>query len=83
MAYEHKEGYGAIFRNNKKKGEKEPDFRGNIMLAGVVYDIAGWTKTGSKGSFLSIKGQPERAKTHPADNLLDGEMDKDSDSIPF
>ena len=78
MSYEHKEGYGALFKDNKKGSDKAPDYRGNIMVAGVVYELAGWIKTGAKGNFLSLKAQPQGdrqeapRKSAPKD-----------DSIPF
>lgn len=62
MAYEHREGQGALFRNEKKESEKHPDYKGTIMLGGQVYEIAGWKKEGSKGTFLSLKGQEPREK---------------------
>lgn len=65
MAYEHKEGYGAMFTNKDKKGDTHPDFKGTVMLAGVVYELAGWKKAGAGGTFLSIKGGLPREK--PAD----------------
>lgn len=58
MAYEHKEGYGAIFKNTKPgQHESAPAYRGNLMVGGVLYAIAGWVKTGAKGPFLSLKAQ--------------------------
>lgn len=56
MAYEHREGQGALFKNAKKKGENSPDMTGNCMVGGVVYRIAGWTKEAKNGQkFLSLK----------------------------
>jgi hypothetical protein len=79
MAYEHKEGYGGLFKETEKKSEKGPDYKGNIMLGGVVYEIAGWKKEGGKGTFLSLKGQL------PRDAKPKGEWAKpeDDSSIPF
>jgi len=74
MSYEHKEGSGAIFKNGKKEeGSKQPDYRGTIMLGGVVYEIAGWVKNSGKGPFLSLNGkvQGERSRRD------------DSETIPF
>lgn len=82
MAYEHKEGSGAIFKNAKKDaGSKQPDYRGNIMLGGVVYELAGWTKNGGQGPFLSINGkvQGQYSKDAPKPAPMD-ELDSD---LPF
>lgn len=80
MAYEHKEGYGAIFKETTKKSEKGPDYRGNVMVAGVLYELAGWIKTGGKGPFLSLKAQPQEAKTKGGVDWAKPEAD---DRIPF
>ena len=60
MAYEPKEGSGALFKNTKKEeGSKQPDYRGDLMVGGVVYEIAGWIKNTGKGPFLSLNGKPK------------------------
>ena len=65
MAYEHKESFGVLFKETEKKNEKGPDYRGNIMLGGKLYELAGWKKEGAKGTFLSLKGGEPRAKDAP------------------
>jgi hypothetical protein len=49
MAYEHKEGTGALFTNTKTK-DSQPDVKGNIMINGTVYKLAGWLKKRNDGS---------------------------------
>lgn len=84
MAFEHKEGYGAIFRDNKKTAENGPDYRGNVMVGGVVYELAGWIKNGGKGPFLSLKAQlPRDQASKPAPKPQEKFRPDDSDSIPF
>ena len=57
---------GALFKNNKKQSDKQPDLQGNIelseeavqsvldqMKSGVKYpklDLSGWTKVSGKGN---------------------------------
>jgi uncharacterized protein (DUF736 family) len=53
MAYEKKHGDCVLFPNNRKKNEKEPDFRGKIFIDGKDYDLAFWNKEGKNGAFLS------------------------------
>jgi uncharacterized protein (DUF736 family) len=60
MAYEQKEGQGALFPNDKKGNEKSPDYKGTILINGEIMDIAAWKKQGSKGEFLSITQKPKR-----------------------
>jgi hypothetical protein len=82
MAYEHREGQGALFKNDKKESDKHPDYKGNIMLGGVVYEIAGWKKDGGKGTFLSLKGQVPRQKADAPDEASERPARKSND-IPF
>jgi hypothetical protein len=76
MAFEMREGGGNLFKNDlKDSGSQQPDYRGSIMLGGVVYEIAGWKKEGKKGTFLSLKGQLPREK--------DAKGPREGDRIPF
>lgn len=55
MAYEHKEGQGSLFAN-EKKNDRQPDYRGTIMIKGVVYEIVGWRKTSKNGMvYMSLQ----------------------------
>lgn len=84
MAYEPREGQGAIF-DNRKQSDKQPDMRGDFMLDGKMYEIAGWWKEG-RSRFLSVRVQPkrERADERPAPRQQPerggGDLD---DEIPF
>ena len=61
MSYQHKEGYGSLFRNKKKESEKQPDMRGDCMYKGEELEIAVWTKTDKNGGrFLSLKIQSKK-----------------------
>ena len=60
MAYEPKEGAGAIF-DNRKQSDKQPDMRGDFMLDGKMFEIAGWWKEG-RSRFLSSRVQPKRER---------------------
>ena len=61
MAYELRDGQGSIFPNNKKS-EKHPDFRGEMKIDGVVYEVSAWRKAYSKGEFLSLNVKPAQQK---------------------
>ena len=46
---------GVAFKNDRKTGEKHPDFKGWFMLDGKEWDIALWEREGAKaGKFYSI-----------------------------
>lgn len=48
MAFETKELKGALFVNENKEREQQPDYTGNIKIKGKVWRLAGW-KTESRG----------------------------------
>lgn len=59
--FQHREGAGSL-RPNDKKGdnEKAPNSKGEIMLGGTVYEIAGWTRTDKNGAkYISLSGKPK------------------------
>jgi len=79
MAWEHREGSGSLFKNDQKGNEKAPGYRGEILLGGVLYELAGWVKEGNTGKFFSLAGKPKEAKqAKPQGSIAD--MDSD---IPF
>jgi hypothetical protein len=77
MAYEHLEGFGSFFVNDKGDNEKRPDRVGSFKLNGKIYRISGWIKESTNGGkpWLSLKVQ-EDASSPPPPVATD-------DSIPF
>lgn len=62
MAYEPKEGSGALFKNDKGDNPARPDYRGDIMLGGVLYEVSGWIKplpSDASKKFMSLSGKPK------------------------
>lgn len=60
MAYERREGQGSLFPNRKKEpGSKQPDWRGDALVNGVLMEVAAWSKESAKGSFLSLSIKPK------------------------
>jgi hypothetical protein len=63
MAYEHREGSGSLFKNHKKEeGSKQPDYRGDAMVNGVVMELSAWIKEGNGGKFFSLSIKPKEAR---------------------
>lgn len=64
MAYEHREGQGSLFRNDKGDNEKRPDYRGSIMIGGVIYELSGWIQTAqtSGKQYMSLKAKEKQEK---------------------
>lgn len=46
---ETKNNTGAIFKNDKKQGNNQPDYRGKVNVNGKEMEIALWLKESSKG----------------------------------
>lgn len=60
MAYEPKDGSGALFKNDKGDNPARPDYRGDIMLNGVLYEISGWIRPlprDASQKFMSLSGK--------------------------
>lgn len=79
MAFQKKEGSGALFKNTERNTDKHPEYRGDILINGTEYWLAGWIKDGKNGKFFSLKATPktEGAKRKP------GPQEEDPDAIPF
>ena len=45
---ETKVNSGAIFKNDKKTAENQPDYRGKINVDGKEWEISLWVKEGQK-----------------------------------
>ena len=86
MAYEQQEGWGTLFRNEKKTADKQPDYRGEAKVNGELVELAMWKKTTSKGGeMLSISIKEKQAyqpKQESAPKSTGGFADVDDD-IPF
>lgn len=80
MAYEPKDNTGSLFRNEDKKAENHPDYKGQVLINGVSMWVAGWLKTTKDGSkFLSLSFQEKTAKPQPVEK---GPF-KPEDKLPF
>lgn len=70
-----KDNTGALFKNDKKKTEKHPDFTGDITIGGKKYRLAGWKRTSSKGTaFISIQATIPETKSEPKNDFLDDDI---------
>jgi hypothetical protein len=66
MAYEQKNMSGAIFDNDRKQNDRQPDMTGNCIIDGKPYRISAWRKPGSRGEFLSLafsEPQPQQGRS--------------------
>jgi hypothetical protein len=69
---------GALFKNDRKDGEKDRDYSGSITIDGREYWLSGWIKQGKQAKFIGLTAKPKDAATSkPAQTK---ELD---DEIPF
>jgi hypothetical protein len=65
MSYQPKEGSGALFKNDKGDNPARPDYRGDVMVGGVVYELSAWIKplpADASKKFMSISAKPKQAR---------------------
>lgn len=87
MAFEPRNGSGALFKNLKKEeGSKQPDYTGNALSpSGEYFELSAWIKEGKSGKFMSLSLQPKfekTAKPEQKSSHVTGFEDMDDD-IPF
>lgn len=86
---ETKVNSGAIFKNDKKTTENQPDYRGKINVDGKEWEISLWVKEGQKaGKYFSVaikepwvKPDEVQAPAKPLQTNLMNETD--DDGLPF
>lgn len=86
MAYTLKENQLSIFKNKYKKEEKHPDYKGEIKLNGVLYDIALWVNDGNKGKYFSGRVSEKRQRNevlNGAAKKVDASEMKNTKDLPF
>ena len=67
---------GAIFKNDNKKADNHPDYKGKVNVNGKEMEVALWMKTSAKGvKFMSasfsepfVKGEPQIQRNEPQIN---------------
>lgn len=84
MAFEKKPNSGALFRNDKREGDNQPNAKGDCIIDGAEYWVSAWTNTakdGAKYQSLKFTRKDEEKKTsEPITPLNVDEIDGD---IPF
>ena len=61
---EQKNNTGAIFKNDNKKADNHPDYKGKVNVNGKEMEIALWMKTSAKGvKFFSVSFSEPYIKT--------------------
>lgn len=85
MAYEPKDGAGALFKNDKGDNPARPDYRGDLMVNGVLYEVSGWIKplpSNTEKRFMSLSAKPKQAQ-QPQPTKPRQRQEMPDDDIPF
>ena len=68
MAYQTKDMSGSLFSNDRKRGERDPDLSGKVMINGQMFFVSAWEKPGKEGAspWLSLSFKPANQERTPA-----------------
>lgn len=85
---EQKNNTGAIFKNNYKKTDAQPDYKGKALIDGVEKEVALWLKESKNGVkyFGAAFSKPYQAEVEAGGNedaKYDAKMSEGSDDLPF
>lgn len=89
MAFETKDDTGALFKNERKQHERQPDYRGTGMVNGKPVDIAAWIRTGkaSGKTYLSLtfseSRQDGQQSSPPSNQASKPAAPAPADDFPF
>lgn len=83
--FEKRDNSGALFRNDKRENDKQPEYNGSVTIGGVDYWISGWVKDGQKGKFFSLAFKPKQERAAEIRREADtrGMSDILNDDLPF
>ena len=84
MAYDNTNS-GALFKNEDKREERHPDYKGSLNVNGVDHWISSWLKTSKAGAkYMSISVTPKNANnTRAPVQSKSAPADEFDDSLPF
>ena len=79
---ETKQNTGVIFKNNYKKTEQQPDYKGKAMVDGQMKDLAMWLNESKSGvKYFSVKfSEPYQEAEAPKQNMP---QDLPDSGLPF
>ena len=82
---EQKNNTGAIFKNDYKKTEQHPDYKGKAMIDGKAKDVSAWLNESKNGTkYLSIKfSEPWAAEAEAPKQDMPQDLPKQLDDLPF
>jgi len=80
---ERKNNSGALFKNDRKETEKQPDYKGNGIVNGVPMWVSAWIKESAKGTkYMSLSFQPQNEQSTTPEPQYEKPQTTDDD-LPF
>ena len=82
---EQKNNTGAIFKNDKKTAENQPDYRGKMMVDGKEWEISLWVRESQASGlkYLSAAIKEPYVKTEQSATVQTPKQDDSDDGMPF
>lgn len=75
---------GALFKNDRKEKETQPDYKGSLNVGGMDYWVSAWISTSKAGAkYMSLAVNPKEEQQAPAKAAAPADDDLDSGEIPF
>ena len=70
MTFQHKPDTGSLFKNDKREGRQDPDYRGSALVEGREYWLSAWINTAKKdgSKYMAIKLKAKDEQRAPAQN---------------
>lgn len=80
---QQKDNAGALFKNDKREKDTQPNAKGSAMINGTEYWVSAWTNTSSKGvRYQSLAFEP-KSQVFTNTEEMQSHGQELSDSIPF
>jgi len=84
---------GVLFKQDRKKSDKAPDWTGTLeiddellkaaIVSGAKLRIAGWVRSGRNGEFISLKAEEEKAQGNSGGGGGYGAPRRNDPDVPF
>jgi len=84
VAYEIRDLSGSLFKNDKREKDTHPNLTGTVMIGGVEYWAAGWTKERANGEkWISLSFKPKDARQPDGSQGAPMSREELDDDVPF
>ena len=77
--YKHQENNGSLFKNKRKEKPKQPDYTGQINVAGTLYNISAWINEKNDKKYFGLQVSIPKPKQDPEED----KKPLDPDELPF